>query len=246
MNRFFVTKSDIQGEILTLSPRHAHHIRNVLRLRPGGRIIVLDNAGREYEATLTEIGKKHALARIESERPAAGEPQTQITLFQAMLTREKFETVLQKCTELGVTRFAPVLTQRSIVRKTAAAPARLDRRRTILAEAAEQSHRGMIPRLDEPVQFAKAIESLADFDCCLIASPAERQMSLNQALRSKDNPRTIALLIGPEGGFTDAETALAADAGAIAFALGPRILRTETAAIVASAIILHESGQMLP
>ena len=263
MNRFFVSTSDFHDEGVVLGRRQAHQIRTVLRMNKGDLIIVLDNTGYEYEVVLTEIKKDRVLGRIEQKRPAAGEPHVRLTLYQSLLSRDKFELVLQKCTEVGVSRFVPVITQRSLVRDAdTVTPNKLARWQRIITEAAEQSHRGRIPELAEPLNFADSLTSLAEFDLCLIASPnagwqpqaspeqsrrtelgdgRTEQVTLHSALRKA--PKSVALLIGPEGGFTKQEVTLAADAGAVAFSLGPRILRTETASIVAAALILYESGR---
>ncbi len=241
MNRFFISKSDIRSDEVILTGRQAHQIRNVLRMAPGERIVVLDNSGFEYEVVLTDVSKNKILGRVESRCAGEGEPRIRLTLYQSLLAREKFELVLQKCTEVGVCRFVPVITQRSIVRRLeTVTPKKLDRWRVIITEAAEQSHRARIPELTKPVKFEEALSQLSGFDCCLIASPHEQQTSLQKAVRGGKDLRNIRLLIGPEGGFADQEVALAVEAGAKPVSLGPRILRTETAAIVAAALIFHE------
>ncbi len=244
MNRFFVSTSDFQDEQVVLGKRQAHQIRNVLRMNRGDRIIVLDNTGYEYGVVLTEIEKDRVLCQIEQKRPAAGEPQVRLTLYQSLLSRDKFELILQKCTEVGVSRFVPVITQRSLVRDAdTVTPNKLARWRRIITEAAEQSHRGRIPELNQPIQFEQAIASVRAFECPLIASPAEQRMTLRMALQKNvgNKLQTVALFSGPEGGFTEQEITLAA--AAVAFSLGPRILRAETASIVAAALILYESGR---
>ncbi|MBC8218265.1 MAG: 16S rRNA (uracil(1498)-N(3))-methyltransferase [Planctomycetes bacterium] len=249
MNRFFVSKSDFRGEQVILGGRQAHQIRNVLRIKPAERIIVLDNTGNEYEVALTEIEKDKLVGRIEQKRPAGGEPQVKISLCQSLLARDKFELVLQKCTEVGVTQFAPVITQRSLIRDIdTITPNKLARWRRIITEAAEQSARGRIPELAPPVQFEEAVSRLNAFDCSLIASPHEQETTLQKALRrsNEKKPQTIALLIGPEGGFAEREIRLAQDAGAMPVSLGPRILRTETAAIVTAALALYELDRIRP
>jgi 16S rRNA (uracil1498-N3)-methyltransferase len=243
MNRFFVSESDFLGDNIVLGKRQAHQIRNVLRMNKGDRIIVLDNTGYEYEVVLTEINKDRVLGRIEQKRPAAGEPQVRLTLYQSLLSRDKFELVLQKCTEVGVSRFVPVITQRSLVRDAdTVTPNKLARWQRIITEAAEQSHRGQIPELAEPLNFADSLTGLAEFDLRLIASPDEHNTAMRKALNksNRTRPRTVALFIGPEGGFTDQELKLVCDAGATPVSLGPRILRTETAAVVTAALILYE------
>jgi len=264
MNRFFISESDIQSEQVVLGKRQAHQIRNVLRMNKGDRIVVLDNTGYEYEVVLTEIKKDRVLGQTEQKRPAAGEPQVRLTLYQSLLSRDKFELVLQKCTEVGVSRFVPVITQRSLVRDAdTVTPNKLARWQRIITEAAEQSHRGRIPELAEPLNFADSLSGLAEFDLRLIASPNagwQPQASPEQSRRTEIGdgrteqgtlrsalckaPKSVAILIGPEGGFTDEEIQIAQDAGALTVSLGPRILRTETASIVTAALILYELGNI--
>lgn len=246
MNRFFVSESDIQGERVVLGGEQAHQILHVLRMKAGERITVLDNTGLECEVLLTDVGRHEVEGRIESRRAGVGEPGVELTLYQSLLGREKFELVLQKCTEVGVSRFVPVITQRSLVRDAdSVTPKKLTRWRRIITEAAEQSHRSKIPELAEPLRFEEVVSELNGFDRCLIASPYERQITLQKSIRSETKElKSIALLIGPEGGFTEQEIDAAVEAGAIAVSLGPRILRTETAAIVTAAIVLYELNQM--
>ncbi len=246
-NRFFVSESGFEGECVRLSPEQAHQVCHVLRLKPGDGIVVLDDSGFEYDAVLLTVAGREAACRITEKRPAGGEPKVQITLFQSLLAREKFEWVLQKGTEVGVARFVPVLTQRSIVRGKRIEEKKFTRWRRILTEAAEQSHRGRVPQLDREIDFAEAAARLGSFDCSVIAAPSDSGISLKDALGPRvERPSSVALLIGPEGGLTDAEIALACEKGAVKVSLGPRILRTETAAVVASALTLYELGQMMP
>jgi 16S rRNA (uracil1498-N3)-methyltransferase len=243
-NRFFVPASSFEGELVRLSREQAHQVRQVLRLGPGDTVVVLDDRGAEYEVMLTAVGSKEAVGRVVSTRPAAGEPKAQLTLFQSLLIREKFEWVLQKATEVGVTQIVPVLTARGLVRTKQIEENKLDRCRRIVTEAAEQAHRGRIPRIEPVIPFGDVFSRFVGFDRFLIAAPSET-VSLREALQGMGRPDpSIALLIGPEGGFTDEEVATARDKGAMAVGLGPRILRTETAAVVASALILYELGEM--
>jgi len=247
MHRFFVPRSDFHGQQVVFDQRQAHQLRNVLRATPGQRIIVLDNAGNEYEVVLTVLTKSKAIGKIEQERPAGGEPQVHLSLYQGLLARDKFELVLQKCTEVGVARFVPTITQRTIVRTAETLTHnKLARWKRIITEAAEQSCRAKIPQLERPVHLEKALASLNRLNLALISSPHKQHPSLQDTLQQNQpkHPQSVALLIGPEGGFTDQEVQLARDAGAVPVSLGPRILRTETAAIVAAALILYQLGQM--
>jgi 16S rRNA (uracil1498-N3)-methyltransferase len=257
MNRFFVSKNCFHHDkVVLVGKDQTHQIRDVLRLSEGEHIIILDNEGLEYDVVLTKVRRQEVVGQIIANRPASGEPMVQITLFQSLLGRDKFELVLQKCTEVGVSAFVPVVTERSLVRDTTIKPEKFARWQKIITEAAEQSHRGRIPEMSNPLPLDQALNQIVDFDCRFIAwpakggfdtvqgfaLPAEGTVTLQQALRSicKGVPETVALMIGPEGGFSQQEVELAKKSGAIPITLGQRILRTETAAIVASALILYE------
>ncbi|MBN2181947.1 MAG: 16S rRNA (uracil(1498)-N(3))-methyltransferase [Sedimentisphaerales bacterium] len=241
MHRFFVLAAALRGKQFILEGSQARQISEVLRMKPGDNIIVLDNTGLEYTLRLVDVERQKVTGEIINKAKSGAEPETKITLFQSLLTRDKFEWVLQKCTEVGVCSFVPVVTQRSIVRRTVdITPEKLSRRQNIITEAAEQSGRGVIPTLENPVNFSDVFSALDDFDCVLLASTDSDAPRLREVIKPDKAPKKVALLIGPEGGFSDEEIAEACGRGAVAFSLGKRILRTETAAVVASALILHE------
>jgi 16S rRNA (uracil1498-N3)-methyltransferase len=246
-NRFFVSASGFEGQSVRLSTEQAHQVCHVLRLKAGDGIVVLDNAGNEYEVALTTVAKKETIGRILSRHPASGEPKVHITLFQSLLAREKFEWVLQKATEVGVARVVPMQTERSIARAKQIDARKLIRWRRIVTEAAEQSHRGRIPEIAQAVVWTDALTQLGRFDRSLIAATSGQTRSLKEALNAEEGPASsIAVLIGPEGGFSQDEGLQACESGAIPVSLGPRILRTETAAMVVPALLLHELGDLKP
>lgn len=245
MQRFFLNKKDITSEQVIITDSRVHQIRDVLRMESGDEIIVLDNTGWEYYVSLENISKKEIVGKIIQKKKCEAEPRTKITLYQSLLAREKFEVVLQKCTEVGITSFVPVITERSIVRNAEKITTeKLARFENIIAEAAEQSGRGIIPSLQKPINLVQAASGLDEYDICLVGSTVE-SISLKKILQAKPIPNPvpdpkIAIFIGPEGGFSENELQLLNSRGAISFSLGKRILRTETASIVAAAIILHE------
>jgi 16S rRNA (uracil1498-N3)-methyltransferase len=246
MQRFFVSDENLQGEDVVLRAQQVHQIRDVLRMRPGDSIIVLDNRGWEYEAVLNSVGKSEIRGQVKARREASGEPTAQITLYQSLLKQDKFEWILQKCTEVGVRCFVPLITQRGVIRTPdALSSKKLNRWRHIIIEAAEQSGRGLIPELAPPLDFEEAVVGLGSFDCSIIASPETQGTGVQKALRGGDStPKTVALLVGAEGGFTQEEMDSARAHGAIAISLGRRILRAETAAVVVTSLVLYELGEM--
>jgi 16S rRNA (uracil1498-N3)-methyltransferase len=184
MNRFFVDPTDIQGDRVHLGKALAHQICHVLRLRPGDRIVVLDNSGSEFEVELAAAGPKQVEGRIMTRRPAQGEPDVDLTLYQGLLARDKFEHVLQKGTEVGVKRFVPVITERSIVRDTSAfTEDRVERWQRIITEAAEQSGRGLIPELKRPIRFEQVLAEHAGVEVHLMGCPGPGGQSLHEVLQ---------------------------------------------------------------
>ena len=239
MHRFFVDPNYFSGERITLPSSIAHQIRNVLRLRVGSAILVLDNSGAEYEVLLRQVDRQQVIGEAVAKRPSPNEPTVQLTLYQALMKRDKFEWVLQKGTEIGVTQFVPLVTQRSLVQDIDIKEGKQLRWQKIITEAAEQSRRGRIPELHPPQTLAQVLENHPARPG-LIAWEEASGLSLREALVGAERPSHISLFIGPEGGFAAEEVAAAQAAGIRPITLGKRILRAETAALVASALVLHE------
>ena len=239
MHRFFIAPSQIDEHQAIITDPIAHQIRNVLRMETEQRIVVLDNQGWEYELVLTQIERGQVIGKIEAKRPSPHEPRTHLTLYQSLMKRDKFEFVLQKATEVGVSRIVPVISQRSLVQTADLKANKQERWQRILTEAAEQSHRGRIPQLHAPLKFSEAITQLSNYQLRFIAWE-NGGVAVKTAVSAITFPQTIALFIGPEGGYDPSEIELARQSGATPISLGPRTLRTETAAIIAPALILHE------
>jgi 16S rRNA (uracil1498-N3)-methyltransferase len=247
MNRFFVSESNIRDGRVLLGPEQAHQVCHVLRLKEQDQIVVLDNLGSEYDVVIQELGRQKVEGQIVTKRVSLGEPDVQVSVYQSLLSRDKFEWVLQKCTEIGVSRLVPVVTRRSIVQKTDRLKPERERRWVrIITEAAEQCGRGKIPRLEQPVKFDGCLCEMKSLDVCLLASTAAPGCSLRQVMTRpvQGEIRSVGIFIGPEGGFHPEELAAAKAAGVHAIGLGRRILRTETAAMVVSALVLHELDQL--
>ena len=239
MHRFFVPPDVLQSTSVVFPTETAHQISAVLHLRVGQQVVLLDNSGLEFVVELLAVGNKVVLGKIVAVRPSDGEPEAKVTLYLALTQREKFEWALQKCTEVGAAGFVPVITARSLVQTAVEARTKYDRWQKILQEAAEQSGRGLVPVLGEPLRFGQALaHARQNADICLIPWENEKNVRLRSALSSAGEKAKIAVFIGPEGGFTAEEITLACQTGAVTVTLGKRILRMETAAAVATAIIL--------
>jgi 16S rRNA (uracil1498-N3)-methyltransferase len=269
--RFFVDADAIHGRQAVVEDAElAHQLGTVLRLRAGERVLLLDNSGWQYVVALDSIERDRISGTVERKQLAGGEPRTKLTLYVALLRAERFEWVLQKGTELGVSAFVPLICERSTVADADELSERkLERWRRIIREAAEQSRRGKLPRLAPPLLFPAACEQAVRRGQALLLWEGSGVAALRQVLRGKTedggskiedgkvdppsailhprssaNPFSIALFSGPEGGLTAGEFETALRYGMIAVTLGPRTLRAETAPLVAAAAILYEMGDL--
>ncbi len=245
MNRFFLSPSAIHGQEIQFPVDIAHQIRRVLRLREEDCVLVLDNTGMAYKVSLQFLGDRDVQGKILNKIPMDSEPTIQLSLYIGLTQREKFEWILQKGTEVGVSRFVPFTSERSLIQKNEIAEKKGQRWQKIIQEAAEQSHRGRIPMLETALSFNAAVEqAVADHETCLIPWEEEQALSLRSVLTQANSVTRIALMIGPEGGFSPAEVQLAKECGMFPVTLGKRILRMETAAVAAAAMIMYHLGQM--
>jgi 16S rRNA (uracil1498-N3)-methyltransferase len=244
MHRFFLRPVNIETNDVLFPEDLSRQISLVLRLKPGAEVIVLDGKGSEYSVKLRDVSASNVTGDILSQKLTTSEPAIRVTLLLCLTQREKFEWILQKCTEIGVAAFIPVISSRSLVQGNREVAGKFERWQRILREASEQSHRGLIPELRSPLRFEDAV-ALPEFQssCRLIPWEEEKSQGLHEAL-SGNQSANVTLAIGPEGGFSEGEIAIAKKAGYLPVTLGPRILRMETAAITAAALVLYERGEM--
>ena len=241
MANFYITRDSIEGNTALITGEEAQHISRVLRMKKGDMVTLCDGEGTFYEAQLSGFSDKTVTARILSWCKAPTESEVQLTIFQGVPKNPKLETIVQKATEIGVVRIVPMDTVRAVAKLDKAA--KVERLRKIAREAAKQSKRGIIPYVEDSVSFKEAVKMAAQADLAIIPYEEETETSLKKALQGK-TPKTVSVMIGPEGGFDKEEIKLAKDAGIISVTLGKRILRTETASLAVSAAILYEFGEM--
>jgi len=246
MHRFFIPPEWIRGKRVTLDGPVAHQVHNVLRMHPGDRIRVLDNSGWARDVVLQVMGQDRVVGEVVRRTLAPGEPRTKITLYQGMLKSRRFEFVLQKGTELGIVEFVPLISDRTIIADLGDVDKRHDRWERIVREAAEQAGRGRLPRLESAMLFPRACErAQRQGGLALIPWEGEHSLSLRAVLAQQERkPFIVSLFIGPEGGFAPQEITLARQYGIQPITLGPRILRAETAGLVAAAVVLYELGDL--
>jgi len=240
LHRFFLPARCFAADRVEFPAEAAHQIRRVLRLGAGDRIIALDGSGDEYVVRLD--GDAPLTGTVESRRHNESEPALQLTLYVGLLKAAKLELVLQKGTEVGVARFVPVETARSVAREPGAA--RHARREAIIREAAEQSGRGRVPKLAATMALADAIDEAVAGGRAILLWERENAAQLGEMAPPVNEP--FSLFVGPEGGFADDEVALARGSGVVTASLGRRILRAETAAIVAPALVLLRRADYMP
>jgi 16S rRNA (uracil1498-N3)-methyltransferase len=245
MHRFFIPPENIQNSQVVFPEMTARQIRNVLRLKPGGQVLVLDNLGSQFSIQLERVDPDGVTGRVLEKSPAGGEPAIRLRLFFSLTQREKVEWILQKCTEIGVTAFFPFISTYSLSREKGMDASRVRRWEKIIQEAAEQCDRARIPVLREVITIQEAIKKISskrDFN--LTAWEGEKDLQLRDLMRTLlpkvELGKKVNLFIGPEGGFAEGEVALMRKAGCTTFSLGSRIYRMETAAMAASLLILYE------
>ena len=235
MHRFFT--SDIQAHTAAVRGEDVKHISRVLRLRIGDCVQLCDGQGNECDASISAIAPDAVTFETQPWRRAKSEPDVSVTLFQCLPKAGKMETIIQKCVELGACGFVPVQSERCVVVLKPPYEGRIERWQRVSEEAAKQSRRGIVPVVALP-ESLKSLDFSA-FDTVLVAYENERTVSLKQALRSGAH-KTIAIVIGPEGGFSEEEIAILTTRGATSVSLGTRILRTETAGMAMLAQIMYE------
>jgi 16S rRNA (uracil1498-N3)-methyltransferase len=224
IHRFFVDPGTITGERFALPLSIASQVQRVLRLRDDAEMVLLEGDG--YEVLCRLAGSELIVV---SRGPTAGEPRHRLTVAQALVKGDHLETVIRQGTEVGVSRFELVVTDRCVARDISVT--RLTRLRAVAREAAEQSERGLIPEIAAPVPLAE-----------VAGSGSVLLVERSSAARLSTIARPERLVIGPEGGFTLEEVARGVDAGAVMASLGTRILRSETVAATAAAVVLAGTG----
>ncbi len=238
MRRFFTPPENFNDKTVTLNADETRHLGDVLRLYVGDKVSVFDGAGKEFACTISEISKKGSLLSVVGEiEPSSPESPFAITIAATVLNGEKYDLIVQKAVELGVTRFIPLITLRCDVKQKDAAR-RLERWRRIAMEATKQTGRAKLMEIADPAAFDKLLNELKDENAVLFSERDGVDFSTITA------DKKITALYGPKGGWDDVELKIAAERDIKIVTLGGRILRAETAAIAITAIIQHRFGDL--
>lgn len=236
MRRFYAKPEQFANGTVELSADEARHLRDVLRLRPGDEVSVFDGEGQEFSAHVDSVSKRGSTLRIcRQVAPAAPESTLDLHLAAAVLKGEKFDLVVQKAVELGVNRLTPLLAHRCDV-KIKASDSRSARWQRIALEACKQSGRAKLMEVSYPIGLEKVLTKIATGAAVLFSERG------GEAFDSISPGKNMTVIVGPEGGWEDAELNAARESGMTIVTLGGRILRAETAAIAVSAILQHRFG----
>lgn len=242
MHRFFIPQ--LYNEEMSITGVDAKHIGKVLRMQPGDKLQIVSDDGVSALAEVTAISETTVTVRCLEVLAESHEPAVKITLAQGLAKGEKMDFIIQKAVELGAYSIVPVAMEHSVVRLDGAkADKKVERWQKIAEAAAKQSKRDIIPQ----VQAVQSVSQMLASNNCrtkIIAYECEDRMSLKTALREAGQLDDLLLIIGPEGGISESELAKARQAGAIPVSLGRRILRAETAGLVAMSAIFYETGDL--
>lgn len=242
MSRFFTTTDNIGDKTIRITDKQdIQHIVKVLRLREGDKIDISDSVKWEYETEISYIDKEYVEAVILDKQKFTNEPFTKVTLFQGVPKQGKMELIIQKTVELGIYEIIPVFTDRSVVTDNGKFSKKIERWQKVSDEAVKQCKRGIIPNIGEDITFKQMLTLLAGFDLVLFPYENEDNRTIKDALRGLDyKPETVAIIIGPEGGFLDKEADSLRELNTQCVTLGKTTLRTETAGMAALAMVMYE------
>ncbi|WP_020651568.1 16S rRNA (uracil(1498)-N(3))-methyltransferase [Massilia niastensis] len=239
MPRFYCPQPLAEGATIDLPEPVAHHL-HVVRLQPGAALTLFNGQGGQYRATLAEIGKKRASARLDAFEAVEVEAPYPVTLAQALPEGSKMDWIVEKAVELGAAAIQPLAARRSVVRLSGE---RAEKRQAhwegVVVSASEQSGRNRLARLHPLADLHPWLASPADGPRILLSPRAIQSLA---GWAQATPPQAVTLLVGPEGGFTAEEEDAALAAGALALSMGPRVLRTETAGLAALAILAGAWG----
>lgn len=240
MDRFYLD-SDCKVKSYIDDKDEIKHITKVMRMKEGDLFEIFDITGKEYVAKITVLDKDKVDFVIEKECFEKRELETKITLYQGLPKQQKMEYIIQKTTELGVMKIIPCKLKRCVSELKEKEERKVERWQKIALEAVKQSKRTVVPKVEFSMSIKEILEDMKNNEVNIVFYELEKIVQLKKLIQTLDNPpKTIGILVGPEGGLTDNEIESFVNAGAYCVTLGNRILRTETAAMYAVAILAYE------
>ncbi|MFA9463016.1 MAG: 16S rRNA (uracil(1498)-N(3))-methyltransferase [Velocimicrobium sp.] len=243
MHCFYIDRGQIEGELIHIVGDDVNHIKNVLRMNVGEKLLLCDKEGQFYTCTINKIDGFNIETKIISTKRAETELSSKIYLFQGLPKKDKMELIIQKAVELGVYEVIPVATKYCVVKieDPKKEIRKLERWQSISEAAAKQSGRGIIPRVHEIMNFHDAIGMAKNLGGCIIPYEQSEGMTASKdAIDRVCKEGTIGVFIGPEGGFSNEEISCALESFIQPISLGKRILRTETAGLTTLSLLMFE------
>jgi 16S rRNA (uracil1498-N3)-methyltransferase len=238
MHRFYLPPPQCQGPVLTLTGAEAHHALDVLRVKTGEPVVILDGAGREYSCAVRSLERKTVTLAVEQTHSSPA-PACRVTLVQAIPKGKLLETIIQKATELGAFRVIPLLSERVTTRlEDESVKHKAEKWRHTAIEAIKQCGQRWLPQVEEPVTLPALLARGENFDLSLVGSLRSDARHPREYFQKR--PGAIRIWIGPEGDFTDSELAAIRGAGGCPISLGPLVLRSDTAALYALSVVSYE------
>lgn len=246
MPKFFTARENISENRIIIDSEDAKHIKKVLRLSEGDAVTVCDGRGIDYEAEIEKIEQNRIICTILSSSMCDTEPEVKVTLYQGLPKASKMDYIIQKTTELGISRIVPAKLSRCVVKleNSSAETKKVERWQKIAYEAAKQSGRGVVPEVSMPMTIDQIIEEIKDSDLCFVPYECEQVTRLKDVLSVSAMINKVSFIIGPEGGFDITEIEKLRAAGIKTITLGRRILRTETAGEAVLAMLMYGMGEV--
>ena len=242
MPRFFMAGTNIMGGMAIMTGRDAEHVR-VLRLRPGEDMIICDGKGTDYKCRLVKADKEQVEAQVIEVVPCPAEPTVQVTVLCGLPKGDRTDYIIQKCVEAGASEIMVFQSDRCVA-KPDKPEKKLERWQRIAEEAAKQSGRGIIPQVSWAGEYADALNVANQKELGLFMYETGEREALNAVLEANSDVKTAAIVTGPEGGFAPFEADLARIVGLHICSMGERILRCETAPVVAVSALMYATGNL--
>lgn len=246
MRRFYFDKDDMYGDMIRITGNDVNHIKNVLRMKAGERVVANDKDSTDYYCVIEDIDSEQVMLKIESFRKCSAELKTKLYLFQALPKQDKMEFIVQKAVELGAHEIIPVASSRCVVKldDKKRQEKKLARWQIIAESAAKQSARGIIPKVGGIMSFKEAIDYAANLSYSIIPYEHAKGMEESrQYINEAAECDSVGIFIGPEGGFEEEEIEYAVKSGIKPISLGNRILRTETAGLCVLSILMFKLSE---
>lgn len=246
MHKFFVPIENFTANEAFIEGDDVKHIYKVLRLTEGDEISINNCQGEEFLGVIKDITKKEVVVSISHKMELNNESPIEVYLYQGLPKSTKMDLISQKATELGISTITPIITERVVVKTDLKEFNKVDRWNRIALEACKQSKRSLIPKINTPIDFKELLSQLELCDLIVVPYENAEGYGLKGVFKNvdKDAIKTVAIIIGPEGGFEESEIEELKDKGAHIVTLGPRILRTETAGFTCLSLIMYEIGDL--